>query len=174
MGRVRQFVRAHPIASFALLVVSLTLLAVLASWLIDTDREKITRAISRTRAALQKGKVEESLAYVAPDFDQDGIRQADLRRYAQQVFSRFGKPNVLVTRWSDLTIIDVSATCKLEVYSDFRHISPTGGRFVRSHWNLTFAEYGDRWYITRIEPTRVNNVPVNSLRELAAQAKSYR
>lgn len=174
MGPVRQFVRTRPKTSFVALVVALGAMATLASWVIDTDREKISRAIDQTRLALQDGDVQEALMYIAPDFNQDGIQPADLRRYVQQVFTRFGRPNVLRTRWHELTIEDDSATCKADVYTDFRHISPTGGRFVRSQWELTLGRYGNRWYFTRIQPLRVNNVPVESLRELAAQAKSYR
>jgi hypothetical protein len=150
------------------------MIAVLASWLIDTDREKIARVIHETRTALRNGDAEGALLYTAHDFNQNGIKRTDLRRYIQRVYARFGAPNVLRARWHELTIEEGSATCKVDVYTDFRHISPTGGRFVRSYWKLTFGEYGKQWYITRIEPIRVNNVPVENLRELAAQAKSYR
>lgn len=173
MTPIQQFIRRRPKTSFAVLVAMLCLIAVGASWVIDTDREKITRAIEETRTGLESKDVEAALRYVPEDFRQGNLTREDLRGYIEEMFQSYGAPNVLTTTWHEMSVADGSATCEISFYVDFRRISRTGGRFLTSRWRLTLTAGQNDWYFQKIEPLRVNRRKVKSLRELVERARSY-
>jgi ketosteroid isomerase-like protein len=171
MQNLITFVRNRPKTSFASFVVGLCLLAVVASWIIDTDREKISRAIDETRQALKEGDTEGVMRYVAGDFRQNDVTRDDLRGYIERMFEKFGAPSLLKTTWSELRLSNGSATCKVDVSVSFLRIYHSGGFMTTSRWKLKLRKGQDRWLFARIQPLQVNNQPVDDLAELLAAAE---
>jgi len=166
VGQVARQVRAHPLRSFALLVGVLALACTVASVLIDTDREKIVRAVKQTHAALRTGDVEGALRQLTPDFNQEGIRRSDLQALIERTLRKFGRPQTRITTLN-LTLEPDQASCILDLAGGFPESRGFRSAYGRSRWRVSLRQARGDWLITEVTPLRIGNWRPEGLSGLA-------
>ncbi|MFP4028374.1 MAG: hypothetical protein ACLFWL_11345 [Candidatus Brocadiia bacterium] len=163
----------HPVLFFLLLVALLIILAVVASWLIDTDREKVVRSVKKSGRSLEQGDVAGTLEFVSPNFKQETMGRKELRDFVKQGLNKFGAPKIKITKWQNLEVDATNANCKIVVITRFSERRSFGGQLVRSQWELTFEKSGDKWLITSLDPIRVQGNEVGGLLPLGRNVMGY-
>jgi hypothetical protein len=159
MGKLRDFARARPKTAFILLLALLCGLALLASALITTERERVDRAIKAARLALQAGDVERTMRCVAPDFRQEGMDREGFRSFIARGLKRHGAPTVDI-RQREYQLEGTTARCEMSVRSEFPGSPSLAGVPLLSAWRVSLRKIGSQWYITEVTPLKIEGHPV--------------
>jgi HAMP domain-containing protein len=153
------------VQAFALLLVGLLVAAVLASILIDTDRERVTRTIHRTAQALEAGDVSRVMEQVAPDFEQEGMGRAELEELVRVGLEKYGAPRLSIDV-AELELAGGRATCRVQAVVSFPEVTASRGRFGVTHWQVGLREVEGRWLLARVVPLRFGDYEPRGLTEL--------
>ena len=171
-NKLKDFVKAHPRISFLLLLVILTLLCILGSVLIDTDGEKVVRAISQTQEGLEAGDLDRTMQNVSPDFSQEGMDRIALREFVRDGLRAYGPPKVHILS-KKIELSADSATCTLVVMSSFLSFKRGYTTLSRSEWRVSLRKIGGKWYITEVSPLELEGLSLAGLKQLGKRFMGY-
>jgi hypothetical protein len=154
MARIGQFAHANPKTTFVLLVVLVTLMCMIISALIVTDREKINAVIKDCMVGLEDNKVDAVLAHVAQNYTQEDMDRADLRGYIETGLAEFGPPSITILS-RDFTIREGKTDCRLVLFSTFPQSAQWHGVTIKSIWVVRMKKVSKEWFITEVTPVEV-------------------
>ena len=157
-----RFARARPKTTVLLALLALTLLRLLIGAVIKTDRERVEDVISGAERSLEAGDVEGTVAWVTPDYRQEGMDRDALRRFTARGIATYGPPRIYIISRRFSLEAD-RATCLLSVVVKFPNAPRGMNMLSRSKWRVSLRRAGRRWWITEVRPLEIQNRPIGGL-----------
>ena len=161
-AKVGLFARERPKTTFLLALLALTLLRLLLGAITRTDRERVEDVISGAEHSLEAGDVEGTVAWVAPNYFQEGMDRDALRRFTAKGIATYGSPRTYILR-RELSLEADRATCLLSVVVRYPQAPGGMNMLSRSKWRVSLRRAGRRWLITEVSPLEIQDRPIGGL-----------
>ena len=148
------------------LVAGAVALALVADWIIVTEREKISATIDALRASMSAADAEAVFQHISRDYDGEDLSREALRAIAEAVFDRHGAIDIRTTtsginRMEDMAAVNLGVLARSE----------RGGLSGYSEWALTLRKEADgSWRVTRLAPVKLGRRYVAGWRDIVTDS----